>query len=101
MATAPKSNAVYAGFKAAMKAAKATGSLSPPKHILNAPTKLMKDIGYGVGYAYDHNTEQGFSGQDYFPDDMNREKFYDPKGRGREASIKERLERWDALRKDR
>ena len=100
MATAPKSNAVYAGFKAAMKAAKATGSLSPPKHILNAPTKLMKDIGYGAGYAYDHNTEEGFSGQDYFPDDMERQKFYDPKGRGREASIKDRLERWDALRKE-
>ena len=98
MATAPKSNAVYVGFKAAMKAAKETGSLSPPKHILNAPTKLMKDIGYGAGYAYDHNTETGFSGQNYFPDEMDRQKFYDPKGIGRETSIKERLEQWDALR---
>ena len=67
LATAPKSNAVYTGFKAAMKAAKETGSLAPPKHSLNAPTKLMKDIGYGAGYNYDHNTEAGFSGQDYFP----------------------------------
>ncbi|MDA8708154.1 replication-associated recombination protein A [Hellea sp.] len=101
MATAPKSNAVYAGFKAAMKAAKETGSYAPPKHILNAPTKLMKDIGYGAGYAYDHNVEGGFSGQNYFPDEMKRQKFYDPKGIGREASIKERLEQWDALRKAR
>jgi len=100
MATAPKSNAVYAGFKAAMKAAKETGSYSPPKHILNAPTQLMKDIGYGKGYAYDHNTEAGFSGQSYFPDEMARQKFYDPKGIGREAAIKERLEHWDSLRKD-
>jgi len=99
LATAPKSNAVYAGFKAAMKAAKETGSLAPPKHILNAPTKLMKDIGYGAGYDYDHNTEEGFSGQDYFPDKMGRRKFYDPKGIGREAAIKSRLEAWDALRK--
>ncbi len=99
LATAPKSNAVYAGFKAAMKAAKETGSLSPPKHILNAPTKLMKDIGYGAGYNYDHNTEAGFSGQNYFPDEMARQKFYDPKGVGCEASIKERLEQWDFLRK--
>jgi len=100
MATAPKSNAVYVGFKAAMKAAKQTGSLSPPKHILNAPTKLMKDIGYGAGYGYDHNTETGFSGQNYFPDEMARQKFYDPKGIGREASIKERLAQWDTIRKD-
>jgi putative ATPase len=100
MATAPKSNAVYVGFKAAMKAAKETGSYAPPKHILNAPTKLMKDIGYGAGYAYDHNTEAGFSGQNYFPDEMERQKFYDPKGIGREAAIKERLEHWDSLRKD-
>jgi len=82
-----------------MVAAKETGSLAPPKHILNAPTKLMKDIGYGAGYNYDHNTEEGFSGQDYFPDDMTRRQFYVPKGAGREAVIKERLERWDALRK--
>jgi len=98
LATAPKSNAVYAGFKAAMRAAKDTGSLAPPKHILNAPTKLMKDIGYGAGYAYDHNTEEGFSGQNYFPDKMPRQKFYNPKGEGREKAIKERLERWDGIR---
>jgi len=98
LATAPKSDAVYAGFKAAMQSARKTGSLMPPKHILNAPTKLMKDIGYGDGYNYDHNTAEGFSGQNYFPDDMPREKFYDPVGRGREKSIKERLEHWDKLR---
>lgn len=94
MATAPKSIAVYAGFKAAMRSAKSTGSLPPPKHILNAPTKLMKEIGYGEGYAYDPNTETGFSGQNYFPDEMPREQFYAPKGDGRERAIKERLEAW-------
>ncbi len=98
LATAPKSNAVYAGFKAAMRAAKETGSLAPPKHILNAPTKLMKDIGYGDGYAYDHNTEEGFSGQNYFPDDMQRQEFYMPKGEGREKIIRERLDHWRQLR---
>ncbi len=101
LATAPKSNAVYTGFKAAMKAAKETGSLAPPKHSLNAPTKLMKDIGYGAGYNYDHNTEAGFSGQDYFPDEMQRRKFYEPKGAGREAAIKQRLEHWDSVRQKR
>ncbi len=101
LATAPKSDAVYAGFKAAMQAARKTGSLMPPKHILNAPTQLMKDIGYGDGYAYDHKTADGFSGQNYFPDDMPREKFYDPVGRGREAAIKDRLEHWDELRNTR
>lgn len=98
MATAPKSNAVYTAFKSAMKTAKATGSLAPPAHILNAPTKLMKDIGYGAGYAYDHDTEHGFSGQNYFPDGMERVQFYAPKGEGREKAIRERLERWGALR---
>lgn len=98
MATAPKSNALYTGYKAAMRAAKETGSLAPPAHILNAPTTLMKEIGYGKGYAYDHDTEHGFSGQNYFPDDMERRTFYDPKGEGREKSIKERLERWSELR---
>lgn len=101
MATAPKSNAVYVGFKAAMKAAKETGSYAPPNHILNAPTQLMKDIGYGAGYAYDHDTASGFSGQNYFPEEMARQKFYDPKGQGREAAIKERLERWEAIRSGR
>ncbi|PHS75877.1 MAG: AAA family ATPase [Robiginitomaculum sp.] len=99
MATAPKSNAVYTAFKLAMRAAKRTGSLSPPTHILNAPTKMMKDLGYGKGYAYDHDTEEGFSGQNYFPDGMDREQFYAPKGEGREREIKARLERWAALRK--
>ena len=98
LATAPKSNAVYAGFKSAMRAAKETGSLAPPKHILNAPTKLMKDIGYGDGYAYDHNTEEGFSGQNYFPDDMQRQEFYMPKGEGREKIIRERLNHLRQLR---
>lgn len=98
MATAPKSNAVYTAFKSAMRAAKDTGSLAPPAHILNAPTKLMKDIGYGKGYAYDHDTEHGFSGQNYFPDGMERVQFYAPKGEGREKAIRERLERWAALR---
>ncbi len=98
LATAPKSVGVYAGYKAAMKSAKATGSLPPPKHILNAPTKLMKDIGYGEGYAYDPSTETGFSGQNYFPDDMPREVFYAPKGDGREAPIKVKLEAWAKIR---
>ena len=98
LATAPKSIGVYAGYKAAMRAAKETGSLPPPKHILNAPTKLMKDIGYGDGYAYDPNTETGFSGQNYFPDGMTRQVFYAPKGDGREAPIKAKLEAWEKQR---
>ena len=98
MATAPKSNAVYTAFKSAMRSAKETGSLMPPAHILNAPTKMMKDIGYGEGYAYDHDTEHGFSGQNYFPDGMPRQNFYDPKGEGREREIKARLEKWARLR---
>jgi len=81
-----------------MRAAKETGSLAPPKHILNAPTKLMKDIGYGKGYAYDHDSEEGFSGQNYFPDDMPRQHFYAPKGEGREKAIRARLEHWAKLR---
>ena len=98
MATAPKSNAVYTAFKGAMRAAKDTGSLAPPAHILNAPTDLMKDLGYGAGYQYDPDTVHGFSGQDYFPDEMGRQVFYDPKGEGREKAIKERLERWAEIR---
>jgi putative ATPase len=101
LAAAPKSNAVYKAFGAAMKAAKETGSLMPPAHIRNAPTKLMKDLGYGKGYAYDHDAPEGFSGQDYFPDEMERQTFYQPKGEGSEARIKDRLDRWAALRKDR
>ncbi|MEM6626924.1 MAG: replication-associated recombination protein A [Pseudomonadota bacterium] len=101
LATAPKSNAAYKAYKAARAAAKDTGSLTPPSHILNAPTKMMKDLGYGDGYAYDHDAEDGFSGQNYFPDGMHREIFYEPKGEGREAAIKERLERWSRLRRER
>lgn len=99
MATAPKSTAVYAGFKAAKRAAHETGSLMPPKHILNAPTKLMKKIGYGKGYSYDPETEEGFSGQNYFPDEMERQTFYAPKGEGGETEIRERLEIWAEIRK--
>jgi len=98
MATAPKSNAVYVAFKAAMKSAKKTGSLAPPAHILNAPTQLMKDIGYSAGYAYDHDVEGGFSGQNYFPEDMKRENFYQPKGAGREGPIAQRLADWERTR---
>ena len=94
LAAAPKSNAVYTAFKAAQRAARETGSLMPPAHIRNAPTKLMKDLGYGKGYAYDHDVEGGFSGQNYFPDGMDRQRFYEPKEVGVEARIKERLERW-------
>ena len=101
VATAPKSNAAYVAYKAARRAAKETGSLAPPKHILNAPTRLMKDEGYGAAYAYDHDAPDGFSGQNYFPDEMPRERFYDPPGEGREGPIAERLKRWAALRKAR
>jgi len=102
MAVAPKSNAVYVGFKAAMRAAKETGSLMPPAHIRNAPTKLMKDMGYGKGYEYDHDAPEGASGQDYFPDEMkDRPIFYNPKGEGAEGRILERLKRWRELRENR
>lgn len=98
MATAPKSNAAYTAAKKAKVSAAQTGSLMPPKHILNAPTKLMKDIGYGEGYQYDHDTEDGFSGQNYFPDGMPREQFYKPVERGFERDILKRLEYWKKLR---
>ena len=99
LACAPKSNAVYNAYKAARRAASDTGSLPPPKHILNAPTKLMKAEGYGAGYEYDHNAESGFSGQDYFPDTMkDRPVFYEPTDRGREAAIGERLAKWREMR---
>ena len=101
LASAPKSNAVYTAFGAARKAAKETGSLMPPKHILNAPTGLMKDLGYGKGYDYDHQAEEGFSGQNYFPDGMERQAFYTPRGEGAEGRVKERLERWADLRQRR
>jgi putative ATPase len=100
LGTAPKSNAVYTAYSAARAAAKATGSLMPPAHILNAPTKLMKNLGYGAGYEYDHGVEEAFSGQNYFPDGMNRERLYQPKDRGFEREIARRLEHWDNLRGD-
>jgi putative ATPase len=100
LGTAPKSNAAYKAEKAAAKAAKENGSLDPPKHILNAPTSLMKDLGYGDGYEYDHNTEEGFSGQNYFPEGMDRHQFYQPAERGFEREIAKRLEYWDKLRRD-
>ena len=101
VATAPKSNAAYVAFGAAKQTAKEGGSLLPPKHILNAPTKLMKSEGYGRGYAYDHDAEEAFSGQDYFPEELGRQKFYDPPERGFEREIRKRLEYWAKLRKER
>jgi len=101
LATAPKSNAVYTAFGAAMAAARATGSLMPPAHILNAPTRLMKDLGYGAGYAYDHQAPEAFSGQNYFPEGMARPLFYRPVGRGAERAIAERLAKWENLRAER
>ncbi len=101
LGTAPKSNALYAAYGAARSAAKATGSLMPPAHILNAPTKLMKQLGYGAGYAYDHAAEDAFSGQNYFPDGMERQSLYRPSERGFEREIGKRLARWDALRAER
>ncbi len=101
LATAPKSNAAYVAYKAARKVAAETGSLMPPKHILNAPTAMMKDQGYGTGYQYDHDVDGGVSGQDYFPEGMKRPVFYDPKGQGREAPIAEKLKQIAALRKSR
>ncbi len=98
LATAPKSVGVYEAFKAAKRAAVETGSLMPPAHIRNAPTKLMKSLGYGQGYQYDPETPEGFSGANFFPDGMERRVFYAPKGEGHEAKVKERLERWAALR---
>ena len=98
LASAPKSNASYKAIGAAMRSARNFGSLMPPKHILNAPTRLMKDLGYGAGYEYDHDAEEGFSGQNYFPDDMPRERFYRPGERGYEREIARRLDYWDKLR---
>ena len=98
LALAPKSNAGYVAFKAAQKAARDTGSEPPPKHILNAPTKLMKEQGYGGGYAYDHDAEDGFSGQDYFPDGMKRGVYYHPVERGFERELKRRLDYFVKLR---
>ncbi len=98
LALAPKSNGVYVAYKAARVAARETGSLMPPRHILNAPTKLMKEIGYGSGYAYDHEAEDGFSGQDYFPEGMKRPVFYAPPERGFERELKKRVEYFAKLR---
>lgn len=98
LGTAPKSNAQYAAFKHARRSAQEHGSLMPPKHILNAPTNMMKEIGYGDGYAYDHDAEDGFSGQNYFPDDMARETFYHPKQVGFEREVKKRQDYWAGLR---
>lgn len=101
LATAPKSNAAYAAQKSAWKAAKETGSLMPPANILNAPTKLMKDLGYGQGYAYDHDHADGFSGDNYWPDTMTPQKYYHPADRGFEAKLRERLAYWEKLREER
>jgi putative ATPase len=101
LATAPKSNAAYVAFGQAMRAAKEAGSLLPPKHILNAPTNLMKSEGYGRGYAYDHDQDEAFSGQDYFPEGLGRQQFYNPPERGFEREIRKRLEYWAKLRKER
>jgi len=101
LASAPKSNASDKAFGEAMRSAKETGSLMPPKHILNAPTNLMKDLGYGAGYAYDHDADDGFSGQDYFPDEVGRQTFYRPVERGFEREISKRLEYWSRLRAER
>jgi putative ATPase len=101
VATAPKSNAAYSAYGQAVRVAKEAGSLLPPKHILNAPTRLMKLEGYGRGYAYDHDTEDAFSGQDYFPEALGRHTFYDPPDRGFERELRKRLDHWAKLRKER
>jgi putative ATPase len=101
LATAPKSNAAYKAQKAAWRAARETGSLMPPANILNAPTKLMKEIGYGKGYTYDHDAEEGFSGDDYWPAEMEPQTFYEPVERGFERQVKERIAYWNKLRQER
>ncbi|MEM9127802.1 MAG: replication-associated recombination protein A, partial [Pseudomonadota bacterium] len=101
LALAPKSNGAYVGYKSAMRLAKTSGSEPPPKHILNAPTSLMKDQGYGAGYAYDHDAEDGFSGQNYFPDGMERPVLYQPAERGFERELKKRLDYFAKLRTQR
>ena len=98
LALAPKSNAAYVAYKAALREAKQTGSQPPPKHILNAATGLMKDQGYGAGYAYDHDAEDGFSGQDYFPEGMERQSYYAPVERGFERELRKRLAYFEKLR---
>ena len=98
LGTAPKSNATYTAWNRAMRCARESGSLTPPSHILNAPTKLMKEIGYGAGYQYDHDTPEGFSGQNYFPEKLGRRSFYKPVDRGFEREIARRLAYWEKLR---
>ena len=100
LATAPKSNAAYKALSAAMRTALDDASAMPPKHILNAPTRLMRDLGYSDGYVYDHETEEAFSGQNYFPDDMARQEFYRPAAHGFEREIRKRLDYWNKLRHD-
>jgi len=101
LATAPKSNAAYLAYKAARRAAAETGSRMPPKHILNSPTAMMKEEGYGEGYEYDHDLEGGVSGQNYFPDGMVGQTYYTPKGQGRERQIAERLKEIAEIRANR
>ena len=101
LATAPKSNAAYKAQKAAWRSAKETGSLMPPANILNAPTKLMKQIGYGKDYAYDHDAADGFSGANYWPDDLPPQTYYTPSERGFEKRLSERLAHWQQLREKR
>jgi putative ATPase len=101
LACAPKSNAAYRAFGDATRVARESGSLMPPMHILNAPTRLMRDLGYGQGYEYDHDAPDRFSGQDYFPEGLERQTFYHPTDAGAEAALKERLERFAALRRKR
>jgi putative ATPase len=101
LATAPKSNAAYKGFGAAMRLARQTGSLAPPAHALNAPTKLMQELGYGAGYDYDHQNPDAFSGQNYFPEGVARQSLYAPTERGYEADVRRRLDHWNKLRAER
>ncbi len=101
LATSPKSNSVYKALSVAQKSAVETGSLAPPLHILNSPTRLMDDLGYGKGYSYDHDAEDGFSGQDYFPEKMNRQSFYHPVKRGFERELAKRIDYWNRLRRER
>ena len=100
LAAAPKSNATYVAQKKAWRSASETGSMMPPMHILNAPTRLMKDVGYGKGYAYDHDAGEAFSGQNYWPEEMEPQTFYDPSDRGFEARVRERLDYWNERRKE-
>ena len=101
LATAPKSNAAYKAEKAARKLARATGSLAPPDHILNAPTRLMKEMGRGKGYEYDHDAPDGFSAADYWPEGVKAERLYQPSPRGLEARLGERMAEWDRRRAER